>query len=355
MEFHESANTLSWFRDRYIEGSLTIKPSYQRNAVWMARQKCWLVESVLKGLPIPEVFIQTVTTEDGDTEYAVVDGQQRIRALLQFVGAETDDDQVEFDRFALDKLETTSPWYGKTFDQLTTDERVAYFKYRLSIRYLESNDEEEIKEMFRRLNKFTAPLKPQELRNATYGGPFAALALKLADDHGDFLAENRIITAEAIRRMSDVEFVAELMIGTMHGPQGGQASIIDSYYQEYEDFEDQFPNERAIRRYLTKALSLTSAIAPDLKNTRWSNKSDFYSLVIALTAALQTGQFDETNVRAARPRLVSFTAEVDRRVEDDEAEVSAGPLEYARNVIRGANDKARRAARHAALLGVLTP
>ncbi|HTL40769.1 MAG TPA: DUF262 domain-containing protein [Pseudolysinimonas sp.] len=355
MDFHESANTLSWFKDRYLEGSLAIKPSYQRNAVWMARQKCWLVESVLKGMPIPEVFIQTVTKENGDTEYAVVDGQQRIRALLQFVGAETDADQVEFDKFPLDKLDTNSPWYGKAFDELRPEERIAFFRYRLSIRYLESDDEEEIKEMFRRLNKFTAPLKPQELRNATYGGPFAQLALKLADDQGDFLAENRIISAEAIRRMSDVEFVAELMIGTMHGPQGGQASIIDSYYQEYEDFEDEFPKERTVRKYLLKAITMTTALVPDLRTTRWSNKSDFYSLVVAIADALQSGRFDETKVRAAKSRLTDFTADVNRRVEDDEAEVPPGPLDYARNVIRGANDKARRAARHAALLKVLRP
>lgn len=252
-------------------------------------------------------------------------------------------------------MEATSPWYGKTFEDLSDEERVKFFKYRLSIRYLESDNEDEIKEMFRRLNKFTSPLKPQELRNATYGGPFAQLALKLADEYGNFFAENRIITAEGIRRMADVEFVAELMIGTMHGPQGGQASIIDDYYQQYEDYEDGFPRERTVRQQLGRAINMTSTLVPALKSERWSNKSDFYSLVVALTAVLQTGRFDETKIRAARTRLAEFTQQVNIRIEDDEASVESGPLEYARSVTRGANEKARRAARHSALTSVLVP
>lgn len=235
MDFHSSEQAIAWFRDRNLEGNLTLKPSYQRNAVWMLRQKCFLIESVLKGFPIPEVFINQTTSEDGTTEYAVVDGQQRIRTLLQFVGADSDEDQVIYDSFTLDKLDTSSDWYGMSFDDLSSDDKKAFYKYKLAIRYLDSELDVEMKEMFRRINTFTAPLKPQELRNATYGGPFARLAIKFADDYGDFFAENRIISAAAIRRMFDIEFVAELLIGTMHGPQGGRAAIVDEYYQQYED------------------------------------------------------------------------------------------------------------------------
>lgn len=355
MKFESTTQRISWFRDRYLEGSLTLKPSYQRNAVWMERQKNWLVETVLKQLPVPEVFVQITTDDEGTTEYAVVDGQQRVRSLLQFVGADSDESQVEFDRFSLDKLETSSPWYGITFNELDSEVKKHFFQYPLSVRYLESEDEEEIKEMFRRLNRFTSPLKPQELRNATYGGPFAKMAARLADDHGDYLAENRIITAEAIRRMSDVEFMAELMIGVMHGPQGGQPSVIDAYFRQYEDYEDEFPKERMVRRWLLRSLAVVELLLPDLRSTRWSNKSDFYSLVVAVATALQGGGLTEADLPQARDRIALFTIEVDRRVEDDEAQVSDRAAEYVRAVTRGANDKARRGARHAALIAILAP
>lgn len=352
MDFHSSVETIGWFRNRYLEGSLKLKPSYQRNAVWMARQKSYLVESVLKDMPIPEVFVQLTTDEMGETTYAVVDGQQRVRAILQFIGAEGDPDQVEFDSFSLDKLETGSPWYGKQFSDLSTEQKIKFFGYKLSIRYLESDNEDQIKDMFRRLNKFTAPLKPAELRNATYGGPFAQLAVKMADEHSDILAENRIITADAIRRMTDVEFFAELIIATLNGPQGGSAGAIDSYYQTYEDYEGEFPRQARVRRDLTRALLTVEDLVPDLRHTRWSNKNDFYSLVVAVVDGIRKGALTDERLSSVRENLQSFAADVERRLEEDEATVPETAAAYARAVRGGANDKSRRVARHEALLKV---
>jgi len=353
MDFHSSEQAIAWFRDRNLEGNLTLKPSYQRNAVWMLRQKCFLIESVLKGFPIPEVFINQTTSEDGTTEYAVVDGQQRIRTLLQFVGADSDEDQVIYDSFTLDKLDTSSDWYGMSFDDLSSDDKKAFYKYKLAIRYLDSELDVEMKEMFRRINTFTAPLKPQELRNATYGGPFARLAIKFADDYGDFFAENRIISAAAIRRMFDIEFVAELLIGTMHGPQGGRAAIVDEYYQQYEDYEDEFPRERQVRKSFMRAMTEVDAVVENLRETRWSNKTDFYSLFTVLAHLAEKGELTDATRDDLRARLVTFTEEIDQRISVDTARVSPAAADYVRNVIRGANDKGRRAVRHSSLLKAL--
>lgn len=354
MNFHSSVSTISWFRDRYLEGTLSLRPSYQRLAVWRGRQKAYLVESVLKGLPIPEVFIQNTVDGDGSSEYGVVDGQQRIRALMQFIGAEQDDDEADFDSFALDTLETTSPWFGKRFSDLAPEVRAKFFSYQVSIRYLESNSEDEVKEMFRRLNKFTSPLRPAELRNATYGGPFARAAVRFADDYADFLTENRIITAEGIRRMGDVEFMAELLIATMHGPQGGSASLIDEYYQTYEDFEDEFPKERVTRRLLKAAIDEVPRLIPELRKSRWSNKSDFYSLVTAITQLMRGSDWQEDHASELAESLEKFGCEVEQYLANEDAEVSDDAKSYARAVSRGPNEKSRRTARHEALIRVLT-
>lgn len=353
MEFSSSKQTIAWFKDRNMEGSLALKPSYQRNPVWMARQKCFLIESVLKGIPIPEVFVQSSTDENGTSEYAVVDGQQRIRALLQFVGADGDADQLEYDKFTLDKLEATSDWYGKSFDDLSTADKKKFYSYELAVRYLTSDSEEDMKEMFRRINTFTAALKPQELRNATYGGPFAQLAIKYADDYGDFLTENRTITAAAIRRMTDVEYVAELLIGLLHGPQGGQSSTIDDYYKQYEDNEEEFPRERGVRKSFLRTMTQIEEYLPDLRDTRWRNKSDFYSLFVALASAWESGEIVGSGMPSVAAAVKELGREVDKRQEDENAHVSKEAHDYYRNVIRGANDKGRRASRHKALLAVM--
>lgn len=50
--------------------------------------------------------------------------------------------------------------------------------------------------------------------------------------------------------MKDIEFASELLIGVIHGPQGGSAKNIDKYYARYEDYDDEFPGQRvAVRRF----------------------------------------------------------------------------------------------------------
>src|SRR5690349_6065204 len=102
MQFAPFPQYISWFRDRYVDGSLTIKPTYQRRPVWARKQKCYLIESILLGFPIPEIYVQHSTTAEGISSFAIVDGQQRIRAILQFIGVERDPKEQEFNSFVLD-------------------------------------------------------------------------------------------------------------------------------------------------------------------------------------------------------------------------------------------------------------
>jgi hypothetical protein len=354
MDFDASQQTVAWIKDRYAEGNLELKPPYQRKPVWVARQKSYLIESILLGVPIPEIYMQQVTTAAGTTTYAVVDGQQRLRTILQFIGTDKDPTEQEFNKFSLDKLEPTVKWYDKRLAQLSEDDRKRFYSYKFAVRYLNTDKDEDVKDMFKRLNKYMTPLKPQELRNATYGGPFALLVSKLADD--SFWAENRIVSPAIIRRMGDVEFCAELLIGTLHGPQGGNADTIDSYYTQYEDFEDEFPGEPQAQKLFSGTLALIQQLFPDtVKGSRWGNKSDFYTLFVAIASLLKTGKLkakEESNVRKG---LVKFAADVDKRLADEDAEVSRNIAEYTRAVGKGPNDKARRGTRHRILVESLSP
>jgi hypothetical protein len=352
MKFGTSEETIGWFRDRYLEGNLDIRPPYQRKPVWMARQKSHLVESVLLTLPIPEVFIQRTTSEEGATTYALVDGQQRIRTLLQYVGAESEGDQEEYDKFALDKLDPASEWYQKRFTDLGSDAKKLFFGYKIAIRYLDDADEESTKDMFRRLNSFTVILTAQELRNATYEGPFARLAEHQAEEHADFLAENRIVTAASIRRMGDIELMAELLIGAMHGPQGGAARSIDEYYQIYEDYEEEFPGQRRAKKGVDDAIRFVQTFLGDFRDTRWSNKSDFYSLSVVLSR-LSLNKVPAHGREALGEAILDFGHQVEAALDDPEADAASDVRRYIANVQRGANDKARRGERHQILLGLV--
>jgi hypothetical protein len=354
MKYKSTEQTLSWFRDRYMEGNLALKPPYQRKPVWQARQKCHLIESVLLEYPVPEVFIQQSTSADGITKYAVVDGQQRIRAILQFCSSDESSEEAEiFNGFILDKIDPQSDFYGAEFQELSNPVKSAFYGYSLAVRFLESSDEAEMKAMFRRLNRYTVPLNAQELRNATYEGPLPRLVERLSNSVVDRLAELGMISAASIRRMGDVEFVAELLIGAIHGPQGGSPTAIDSFYTMYEDYDDQIPNERTIQRQFSLTWTLLDTTIEQLSQ-RWRNKTDFYSLFLASAAILSRGQTINDQVQLA-DTLNAFAAEVDQAIAQDAAKVSEQATNYARAVQKGVNGKSRRAERHAALLEVLEP
>ncbi len=55
-------------------------------------------------------------------------------------------------------------------------------------------------------------------------------------------------------RMSDIELMSDLLIGLMHGPQGGSGKVIDTYYEQYEPFDDEFPEQTRITRLFNKTL-----------------------------------------------------------------------------------------------------
>jgi hypothetical protein len=335
----------------YRDGSLKIKPAYQRKPVWTARQKCYLIESILMRLPVPEIYIQQSITPEGEDNYGIVDGQQRIRTVLQFIGAETDPSEQESNQFALDKLSPQSTWKGLRFSELSDEEKTRFYGYNFAIRYLITDSEDEVRDVFRRLNKYLTPLNAQELRNATYSGPFVQLVVSLADK--DYWIDNKIVSPAQIRRSIDVEFVGELLIGVMHGPQGGSARVIDSYFEQYEEYEMDFPGQREAQLLFDRTLETVKKIFPTIKDERWSNKTDFYTLFVALASLLRSGELPTNKISALKKRLHNFASEVYKRLADESAKVSKTAIGYVRAVEKGANDKKRRGDRHLLLTSVM--
>ena len=102
-----TTQTVSWFNGRLTADELVLKPLFQRNPVWTPKQKSYLIDSILRGYPVPEIYLQTTEDEDGNDRHIVVDGQQRIRACLEFLAG----------NFAL--TESEADWDGAYFEDLT--------------------------------------------------------------------------------------------------------------------------------------------------------------------------------------------------------------------------------------------
>jgi hypothetical protein len=316
------------------------------------KQKCYLIESILLGFPVPEIYVHNMTSPEGETSFAIVDGQQRIRAVLQFIGAETDPQEEEFNKFVLDKLSDSSPWKDKKFADLTDVEKRRFYNYSLAVRLLQTDSESELRDMFERFNKYLTPAKPQELRNARFSGPLVKMVEVLSNN--EYWAENRIVSPQLIRRMGDFEFISELIIGVLHGPQAGSAAVIDEYYVTYEDYEEEFPGQRQVKKLFETTLDTIKRVLPNIKDTRWGNKTDFYTLFVVLASLLKSHTLAVSSHKKVGEALKSFAEEVDLRLSNERARVSEDAVSYVRAVEKGANDKARRADRHSALLNIVT-
>ena len=347
MRHTATSHPISWFTDREREGNLTLQPNFQRRRVWTNRQKSNLIESILLGLPVPEIYMQVKTDAEGRSEYIVVDGQQRISAILEFAGIS------EREPFELRYLDENSIWLGYTFNTLNDEQKSTFYGHSMAVRYLQDAQDQEIEDLFRRLNKYLTPLNPQELRNATFKGPFLRLSESIADD--EFWSESGIAKPDAIRRMRDIEFISDLLIGVLDGPQGANTRILDNYYALLEDYDREFPRQRECRRRFSNTLQQIQDLFPGIRSTRWSNKTDFYSLFVSIAHLLRTHFLPHERIELLANELLEFEREIREYQDDEEAPVRETVVAYVGAMRRGSSDQYRRGVRHQAILELISP
>lgn len=142
-----------------LSGKLTIQPEYQRNFIYAdggGKKEAAVIDSLLKGYPLGLIYFNKV----GEDKFEVLDGQQRITSIGRFVT----------NKFAI--IDNGNP---KNFDSLPADLRDKIRESKFLIYECEGT-ETEIKQWFETINISGVPLKPQELLNAIYSGPFVTLA-----------------------------------------------------------------------------------------------------------------------------------------------------------------------------------
>src|SRR5262245_12648157 len=76
------AVSISEWMSIYEKNELDIHPEFQRFFRWTLRQKSRLIESLLLGIPIPQIFV----AQRADGIWDVVDGLQRLSTILEFAG-----------------------------------------------------------------------------------------------------------------------------------------------------------------------------------------------------------------------------------------------------------------------------
>jgi hypothetical protein len=322
---------ITWFAREASADTLDLSPPFQRRPVWTDEQSAYLIDTILHGLPFPEIYMRSETSPAGVSKYEVVDGQQRIRSILAFA---QDDLELRGDEIA-------PSLRGKTFSDLTDAEKSAFWAYDVVTRELSEATDSDIRDLFRRLNIGAVTLNDQELRHAMYKGHFLKLMEKLADD--EWWTDMRIVSVRQVRRMEDVEFISELFIALMAGPQE-KKSTIDEYYA---DFESDFPESGKWETAFTRSRDFIESVFEPADIRKWSGKSDFYSLFQLAGWLVESGRKLTTADREKiRTRLMTFRNQVDTAKKRDNTKTFKKSVHsYADAVTRAASDAARRRSR----------
>lgn len=197
----------------YSEDKLYVNRRYQRKLVWTLLEKQKLVESIIKKYPIPAILI--AEREDDPGTYEIIDGLQRLHAIVSFVETSfptVDGKNFDVEQFPTAKSRATEGGFEPevALPFLTTREIGNFLDYPLAISVMRNATEDEINDVFDRINTYGHRLSEQERRQAGVQNTFSDLVRTIACElRGDASSE--------IMKLSQMPAISIDLPKTKHG------------------------------------------------------------------------------------------------------------------------------------------
>jgi hypothetical protein len=273
---------VAWQRDRALE----LNPNFQRRPVWKKGAKSYLIDTIIRGLPIPIIFLRDVRSDlkTFKAKRDVVDGQQRIRTILSFIDPSLlSDFDAGRDDFTISKTHNEE-LAGLRFNKLPEEYKQRILDYQFSVHSFPADtDDREILQIFARMNATGVKLNAQELRNAEFYGEFKKCAYDLATEQLNRWREWGIFTPDQIARMNEVELSSEFMLLILNGILEKNNSSLDYFY---ENFDPLFADGKEVaRRFRATFDTIENQVGKETVVKFFSNRTTFYSLFVAIYAS----------------------------------------------------------------------
>lgn len=227
---HSADWTVETIVAQLAKGNIELNPRFQRRDAWSSRRKSLFIESLILGLPVPQIVLAEKQGHRG--RYIVLDGKQRLLSLLQFAGLA--DPEAPNNSFRLSGLEARADLTRKSYRDLTDDPALdadlnAFSNYTIRtvvIRNWPSFDFLHL--VFLRLNTGSVKLSPQELRQALFPGAFSDAADDAAGDSP--ILRTLLSRTSPDPRMRDVELLVRYLAFLMFLPAyaGRMKDFLDS-------------------------------------------------------------------------------------------------------------------------------
>lgn len=319
-QFDARAYSVSDFIEWEAGNLLDLSPKFQRRSVWTRQAKSFLIDTILRGKPMPKVLL-TQDLVGKKNVRTVVDGQQRIRTILEFVAG-------GFTVLSTHNL----PHSGLLFNELPEEIQNAILQYEVGVDLLYNLSLPEMLDIFARINTYSVTLNTQEKLNAKYLGVFKTSAYELGFAYADYFLTSGVLTEKSISRMGEAQLSSDLLVALVAGVQ--TVKNIERYYREYEQLEavpaaivDAIDRFKVVMQY-------AGAIYPaaELRQTNWSRPHWFYTLFTCIAHALEPVSglagakrppLDAASTIKWRSELDEISAMYDQYTEDNEDDVPA--------------------------------
>lgn len=214
------SDLLAWMQEK----TLILNTDFQRRSVWPPSAKVFLIDSILRDRPMPNIYIRTKTDLKTKRSYReVVDGQQRLLTINDF---------------ASDKLTLTSAareFSGKTYSNLDEESQTTFLTYAIGVVQLFNISDTDVLDIFHRINAYGLRLNPQEMRHGNFQGQFRNAVIDASKRWVPLWETYRIVGLRDRVRMADDELIA-LMLGViLEGVTDGGQPATNGLYNRYDD------------------------------------------------------------------------------------------------------------------------
>lgn len=269
--FNRTNKDVQTINEDFVNGKLFADQSYQRRKVWNEQDKVRLIETILMEYVMPEVFFWTAERdpETGIASTHIVDGQQRINTIVEFINNEF---SLNVKYLLNDNIKETCG--NKRFNQLENNYRTIIWDYPVSVVEIDRDcSRDDIKQMFYRLNLTNYDLNQQEKRNSKdskFGDKCEALSTY------DFWKNVHLFSSADARRMKDVEYCCIIYILANEGiVDQTNGKKINDYY---DDYKGEFDQDNILEDKIIKAMDIIYGMVDKTTISFISKKAQMYTL-----------------------------------------------------------------------------
>lgn len=279
--------TVQTIVDQVKKRRIELDPPYQRRSVWTDRRRSLLIDSLIVGLPVPEIVLAEIPGQKGN--FAVIDGKQRLQTLAGFLLSDDFPDFWNKPRLNFVRQGGVSErgilhdqLHGKTYEDLSENQKASLENASIRCTFVTGyRDDVVLYTLFHRLNSQSVALNMQELRQSLYHGPFSKFLVDQTSIGVPVPLQRAMGLRKADNRFRDTELLLRYIGISLLYPRydGNLRRFLDYTMQELNASWDKHkPEIQAVHAAMNQGIEAAERILGDIQRVgrRYNPKANFF-------------------------------------------------------------------------------